>query len=235
MSLWNQSSNCDPAGFAQATLASGGEIYGVVLNDQTSLDILGNQLNEPPYKAKPNAPAMYIKPRNTIVSSGTTITLPSGESSVEIGAVLGIVIGKAASRLNENTAIDCIAGYVAVADLSLPHDSYYRPAIREKCFDGACPVGELVAADKVKDVAGLSVKTFVNNQLVATRQLTDFHRSVPQLLCDVSEFMTLKPGDVLLSGVPFQAPQAKTGDSVRIEIATIGNVEFTLNQASTGA
>lgn len=235
MSLWNQNSNSGVAGFVQSTLTSGGEIFGVVLNDQISLDALADQFNEPPYKAKPIAPAMYIKPRNTVVGSGAAITLPSGENHVEVGAVLGIVIGKAASRLNEETAVESIAGYVVVADLSLPHDSYYRPAIREKCFDGACPMGELVAADRAVDITALEIKTFVNNQLVATRQLSGLLRSIPQLLCAVSEFMTLKPGDILLSGVPFQSPQAKIGDSVRVEVAQIGNVEFTLGQTSPGA
>ena len=235
MSLWNQNSNSGVVGFVQSTLAGGGEIFGVVLNDQISLDALDDQFDKPPYKARPSAPAMYIKPRNTIVGSGAAITLPLGENSVEVGAVLGIVIGKAASRLNEETAVESIAGYVVVADLSLPHDSYYRPAIREKCFDGACPLGELVAADSITDPAGLDIKTFVNNELVATRKLSELHRSIPQLLCAVSEFMTLKPGDILLSGVPFQAPQAKIGDSVRVEVARIGNLEFTLGQSSQGA
>ncbi len=168
MSLWIQNKSEKEGSFVQRLLACGGEIYGVILNDQASLDQLGDQLKEPPYKGLPKAPAMYIKPRNTIVGSGAEIELPKGETSVEVGAVLGVVVGKAASRVTLTEAADHIAGYVTVADLSLPHDSYYRPAIREKCFDGACPVGEPVAAEGITDVTALEIETVVNGKTVAS-------------------------------------------------------------------
>lgn len=231
MSLWNQIEAPNADGFVQRLLATGGEIYGVILNDQASLDRLGDQLKEPPYKGSPKAPAMYIKPRNTIVGNGAEIELPQGEASVEIGAVLGVVVGKAASRVSLAEAVDHIAGYIPVADLSLPHDSYYRPAIREKCFDGACPVGDPVAANTISDVAGLEIETIVNGQTVASRTLSDPYRSIPQLICDVTEFMTLKPGDILLSGVTFQAPQAQRGDNVRVRVSKVGSVVFTVKSS----
>ncbi len=232
MSLWNQSRVQNNNGFVQNLLACGGEIYGVVLNDKTSLGKLGEELSEAPYKAKPKAPAMYIKPRNTIAENGADITLPTGENNVEIGAVLGLVIGKSASRVTEQTAMDHIAGFVAVADLSLPHDSYYRPAIYEKCFDGACPIGEAVTADTIADVHKLEITTTINGQQVAHRDLSDLHRSIPQLISDVSKFMTLDSGDILLTGVMYQAPQAKPGDTVQVKIDQVGTVEFSISSAS---
>ncbi len=235
MSLWNELKASSTNGFVQRLLATGGEVYGVILNDQVSLGQLGDQLKEPPYKGLPQAPAMYIKPRNTIVGSDATIELPEGERSIEVGAVLGIVVGKAASRVPLADATDHIAGYVPVADLSLPHDSYYRPAIREKCFDGACPVGEPVAVTKISDVAKLEIETIINGEKVASRTLFDLHRSIPELICDVTEFMTLKPGDILLSGVTYQAPQAKSGDVVRVHISKVGTVEFTVKSAAARA
>lgn len=233
MSLWNQIEAPNADGFVQRLLATGGEIYGVILNDQASLDQLGDQLKEAPYKGFPKAPAMYIKPRNTIVGSGAEIELPKGETSVEVGAVLGVVMGKAASKVTLTEAADHIAGYVSVADLSLPHDSYYRPAIREKCFDGACPVGEPVVANAIADVTKLQIETVINGQTVARRDLSDLHRSIPQLLCDVTEFMMLKPGDILLTGVIYQAPQAHIGHVVRVRIAQVGSVEFRLQKAGS--
>ena len=235
MSLWNELEAPNTDGFVQRLLTIGGEIYGVILNDQASLKHLEDQLSEPPYKDPPQAPALYIKPRNTIVGNGAEIELPRGETNVEIGAVLGIVVGKAASRVTLAEAADHIAGYVPVADLSLPHDSYYRPAIREKCFDGACPVGELVEATRIEDVGALEIETIVNGQTVASRTLSDLHRSIPELICDVTEFMTLKPGDILLTGVTYQAPQAESGDVVRVRVSKVGSVEFTVKSAAAGA
>ena len=120
-----------------------------------------------------------------------------------------------------------IAGYVVVADLSLPHASYYRPAIREKCFDGACPVGSrIVPATEVGDLAAVSLRTYVDGNLVATRSLADLVRDVPTLVADVSEFMTLRRGDTLLVGVTWQAAQARAGSRVRVEADRVGSVEF---------
>ena len=232
MFLWNQNRIQSNNDFVQNLLAGGSEIYGVVLNDKTSLGKLGEELSQAPYKAEPKAPAMYIKPRNTIAGNGAEITLPTGENRVEIGAVLGLVIGKSASRVTEQNAMEHIAGFVAVADLSLPHNSYYRPAIYEKCFDGACPVGEPVAVDTIPDVHKLEITTTINGQQVAHRDLSDLHRSIPQLISDVSEFMTLSPGDILLTGVMYQAPQAKSGDTVQVKIDQVGTVEFSISTPS---
>ncbi len=234
MSLWNQNNASTTVNFVQSLLANGGEVYGVVLNDKTSLQALGEDLAKPPYKNEPQAPAMYIKPRNTLIGSGSTVNLPSGEKSVEVGATLGVVIKQSASRLTLQTAQHSIGGYVAVADLSLPHDSYYRPAIREKCFDGSCPIGEPISIEAVTDLNRLDITTFVNDTPVAKRNLADLHRSIPQLLMDVSEFPTLKPGDILLTGVTFQAARAQNGDTVRVEVDQVGDVEFSLNSTFLG-
>jgi len=234
MSLWNQNRVQNNDGFVQSLLAGGGVIYGVVLNDKSSLNKLGDTLQQPPYKGEPQAPAMYIKPRNTIAQSGAKITLPPGESNVEIGAVLGVVIGKAASQVREQSAMEHIAGFVAIADLSLPHNSYYRPAIREKCFDGACPIGEPVAADTITNINKIEITTTINGQLTTRRNHSDLHRSIPQLICDVSEFMTLDPGDILLAGVMYQAPQAKPGDTVQVKIDHVGTVEFSISNTASG-
>lgn len=206
-----------------------GSVYGVILNDQASIAALGDQLNEAPYKAPNKAPVLYVKPRNTQVASGSTVTLPNEAEAVEVGATIGLVIGQPTSRVSVDDATSHIAGLVAVADLSLPHSSYYRPAIREKCFDGACPMaGDMVSLANAGDLAALEIKTFVNGEQVASRSFGDWVRSVPVLLQDVSEFMSLNEGDVLLTGVQYQAPQAKAGDQVKVEITNVGSVEFTV-------
>ena len=210
-----------------------GSVYGVILNDQHSLAILASQLEQAPYQAPPKAPVLYIKPRNTLVDSGSSITLPKGEHRVEVGTSLGLVIGKPASRVNAEQALEHIAGVMSVADLSLPHDSYYRPAIREKCFDGACPMAtHLSPWSEVQHLMPLSLHTLIHGQLVATRSIGDALRSIPQLLQDVSEFMTLNRGDVLLIGVPYRAPQAQSGDNVQISIEGLEPLHFKVEAAA---
>lgn len=202
-------------------------VYGVILNDQTSLQTLQNQLTEPPYKAPPQQPVLYIKPRNTWVPTASTIYLPPNETHVEVAASIGLLIKQPTSRVSSTQAEHHIAGLVAVADLSLPHSSYYRPAIREKCFDGACPMAnQAVPLNTIKALAEIELRTFINDQQVAHRRFGDWVRSPAQLLSDVTAFMQLNDGDMLLSGVPYQAPQAQQGDQVRIEIEQVGSLTF---------
>lgn len=218
----------------QAVQPSSGTVYGVVLNDHTSAARLGAAVTEPPYKAVPKAPVMYIKPANTWVDSGADVRLPEGGEAVEVGATIGVVIGRAASRLTPADASSFIAGYVLVADLSLPHSSYYRPAIREKCFDGACVMGTFIPADQVGDITDLVLTTRVDDQIVDERALNDFVRGVPQLLADVTEFMMLNVGDVLLTGVAYMAPQARPGSRVQVSSARVGSLDFSIHAFTQG-
>jgi len=201
-----------------------GTVYGVILNDSASLQKIG-ALDAPPYKGAPKAPAMYIKPANTRVGSGATVTLPRGASTLEVGATLGLVIGRAAARLTVANALDAVCGVVLAADLSLPHASYYRPAIREKCFDASLPIGTV---QPLLDLSALVLSTEIDSRLVDQRSLADLIRGPAQLLADVTEFMTLAQGDVLLVGVRYQAPLAGVGSRVRISAVGVGTLEFSI-------
>lgn len=211
------------------TLPVSGTVYGVVMNDRVSMERLGAAASEAPYKGAPKAPVLYIKPANTLVGEGTAVRLPQGEARVEVAATVGIVFGAPAARRTPADALETVAGYLLVADLSLPHASYYRPAIREKCFDGACPVGaRVVPVADAGTLARLTLHTIFDGLPVAERTLADLVRDVPQLIADVSEFMTLQTGDVLLVGVEYQSPQAAPGTRVRIDGGALGALAFSI-------
>lgn len=204
-------------------------VYGVIMNDRTSQARLGDAAAQPPYKGLPTAPVLYIKPRNTWARGGQVITLPAGESRVEVGAVLGLCMGLDATNVSPQTALDCVDACVLAADLSLPHAEYFRPAIRQKCFDGALPMRLMAACPT--DIAGLVLRSYIDDVLVDERALADLLRGPAQLLADVSSFMTLRCGDVLLTGVIYQAPLAHAGSRIRIEASGAESLEFTLEQA----
>jgi 5-oxopent-3-ene-1,2,5-tricarboxylate decarboxylase/2-hydroxyhepta-2,4-diene-1,7-dioate isomerase len=206
-------------------LAARSSVYGVVLNDGASLQKIGAALDAAPYKGAPKAPVLYIKPANTRVPSGATIALPTGATAVEVGAVIGLVMGRAAARLTPDHALEAVAGIVLAGDLSLPHDNYYRPAIREKCFDGALPISSI---KPLVDLSSLVLTTTIDGKLVEQRSLADLQRSPGQLLADVSEFMTLSAGDVLLLGVSYMAPQAGVGASVSVSAEGLGALHFSI-------
>jgi 5-oxopent-3-ene-1,2,5-tricarboxylate decarboxylase/2-hydroxyhepta-2,4-diene-1,7-dioate isomerase len=202
-------------------------VYGVVLNDRESLQALGDQLLQPPYLALPRAPVMHIKPANTWRVTGDVVPLPAGEQRVEIGATLGLLIGRSVSQSKQ--ASTAIAAYIVMADLSLPHSSYYRPAIKEKCFDGACPMSAPIPLTPVMPLPSqMCIETYINGVLAERRQLSDLLRQVPELLQDVSAFMTLHPQDVLHIGVVHQGVQASPGDQIRIVIPEVGELQFSL-------
>lgn len=202
-----------------------GTVYGVVLNDHASLRKIGDALLAAPYKGLPQAPAMYIKPANTHAKAGASIQLPLGEKTVEVGATLGLVMGRKASGLTPENALDHVAGVVLAADLSLPHDSYYRPAIREKCFDASLPISKM---HPWVDIGQCVLSTEINGERVEQRSMADAVRDPVQLLVDVSAFMTLDVGDVLLIGVSYQAPQAAAGAQVRISAPGLGELAFSI-------
>ncbi|KKB34232.1 fumarylacetoacetate hydrolase family protein [Bacillus thermotolerans] len=203
-----------------------GTVYGTLLNYQGALEALGEAVHEAPYKAPPQAPILYIKPLNTMNSHKRPIPLPSGEEELEVGASLALIIGRTATRVREEEALEYIAGYTVANDVSIPHDSVYRPAIKQKARDGFCPIGPWITdKEAVSDINQVSIRVYINGQLRQENTTAHWIRPAAQLLADVTEFMTLHKGDVLLTGVPEGAPRVKAGDTVRIEIDGIGILE----------
>ncbi|WP_431312345.1 fumarylacetoacetate hydrolase family protein [Sporosarcina oncorhynchi] len=203
-----------------------GTIYGTLLNYKGELESLGDAVYDKPYSSPPNAPVLYIKPANTFNRNGGLIPMPEGIPALEIGAALGLVIGKKAVALDEKNALTYVAGYTIVNDISVPHDSVYRPAVQHKARDGFCSIGPwIIERDEVQNPDDLALRVFINEKLQQENSTVNLIRPISRLLADVTEFMTLNPGDVLLVGVPEQAPLVQIGDKIRIEIEGIGNLE----------
>ena len=213
-------------GFAPYRLS--GTVYGVLLNHAPALAALGDAVNAAPYKAAPKAPVLYVKPRNTLALPGSSCELPAGVDALQVGANLGMVIGRTACRVSAQDAAACVAGYVVVNDLSVPHESFYRPSVRLKALDGSCVIGPAVAKELVRNPDALEVRVFVDGALVQRTDTADRLRSWAKLLADVTDFMTLSPGDILLLGASHGAPTARAGQRVAIEIEGVGRLESTL-------
>ncbi|MFY9512878.1 MAG: fumarylacetoacetate hydrolase family protein [Rubrivivax sp.] len=200
-----------------------GRVLGVALNDPAALAALGDAVHAPPYKAPPRTPVLYVKPRNTLVANGST--LAQELTGVELGATLGLVIGQASSAVPVAQALQHVAGCLLVADLSLPHDSWYRPAVRAKARDGSCVLGPLVAP---VDPASTVLEVCVDGEPVQRVALAQMQRGAAQLLAEVSEFMTLQPGDLLLLGLAASAPRLRAGQSFSITAPGLGRLQGSL-------
>jgi 5-oxopent-3-ene-1,2,5-tricarboxylate decarboxylase / 2-hydroxyhepta-2,4-diene-1,7-dioate isomerase len=206
--------------------ALSGRVYGALLNHRTALEAIGGAASRPPYNGLPKGSVLFIKPRNTLALSGEPIEVPAGEDELEVAAMLGLVIGRTACGVAESRAHEHIAGYLIVSDVSVPHPNYYRPAVRYKARDGFCPLGPKVAAPhEVGNPDKLAIHTYIDGALIQTTSTSQLIRPSARLLADVTEFMTLAPGDILALGAAAPAPRARAAQTVTIEIDGIGRIE----------
>jgi len=212
-------------GFDFAPWQLSGAVYGTLLNDPAALAAIGDAAHAAPYKTPPRAPVMYIKPRNTLSGDGAATGVPPDAPSLEIAASLGIVIGRATCRVRAQDAMTHVAGWTLVADLSVPHDSYYRPSVRLKALDGSCLLGPRVAPlAQLPDPDALTLTLAVSGAATHAISTAGMQRGVAQLLQDVSAFMTLSAGDILMLGVKAGTPRARIGDRFSIACAQIGTL-----------
>jgi 5-oxopent-3-ene-1,2,5-tricarboxylate decarboxylase / 2-hydroxyhepta-2,4-diene-1,7-dioate isomerase len=196
-----------------------GTVYGTLLNFRGELETLGPKMSEAPYKAPPKAPVLYIKPANTWSADGADIAVPARVSEVEIGATIGMVM-KAPGEPG---------GYVLMNDLSIPHASFFRPPVRFKCLDGFLGIGSrLVGLEEAGDPAQFRLEVRIDGTLKQTVAFRNLARDSRRLLQDVSEFMTLGAGDVLMLGCDVGRPLAKAGDRIEIRAAGFGTLTSTL-------
>jgi 5-oxopent-3-ene-1,2,5-tricarboxylate decarboxylase / 2-hydroxyhepta-2,4-diene-1,7-dioate isomerase len=201
-----------------------GTVYGTLLNFRGEWEAWAARMNEAPYRAPPKAPVLYIKPANTWSVAGADIPVPARVSVVEVGATIAMVM----------EAADKVAGYVLMNDLSIPHDSFFRPPVKFKCLDGFLGVGStLQPAGPDTDPSQFRLEVRVNGELQQRVSFADLVRPAAQLLRDVSEFMTLGGGDVLMLGCDVGRPLANAGDSIEISAPGLGSLRNTLvGQAS---
>ncbi|WHZ09802.1 MAG: 5-carboxymethyl-2-oxo-hex-3- ene-1,7-dioate decarboxylase [Burkholderiaceae bacterium] len=198
-----------------------GTVYGVLLNFRRERLALASQMLAAPYKAAPRAPVLYVKTANTWSPHGSAIMLPGGVREAEVGATIAMVIDREAKAISAQNALDFVASYVLLNDLSIPHQSFYRPPVKTKCVDGFLGVGaQARPAREAGDPAQFTLEVRINGALRQSVVFSDLVRSAAQLLVDVTEFMTLAAGDLLMLGCDLGRPLAGAGD--RIEITSPG-------------
>ena len=202
-----------------------GTVYTTLLNHRPQLAALGETVHAAPYKAPPQHPVLGVKPRNTLAGDGDALVVPDGFDAVEIGASLGLVVGRTACHVPAEEALSYLAGYVLVNEVSLPRPNHYRPSVRFMARDGYCPIGAVVVpAANVAMPDALGVRVWIDGVLVQQTTTGDRLRPVAALLAEVTAFMTLQPGDVLTLGVAADAPLARIGQTAVVEIDGLGRL-----------
>jgi 2-keto-4-pentenoate hydratase/2-oxohepta-3-ene-1,7-dioic acid hydratase in catechol pathway len=202
---------------------------------------------------QPPRPLIFAKFANSVIASGESIVRPAGTHGLDLEVELGVVIGQAATRVSREAAMDHVAGYVCVNDISARDWQGIKAALdegetgdgqwlRAKGSDTFLPMGPVfVSRDELDPPAGLRLRSWRipgsgpeagREILMQDGTTADMLWSVPELIEFISAAITLEPGDVIASGTPagvgvFRDPPVflEPGDRVRCEVEGIGIVE----------
>ncbi|MFU1782024.1 fumarylacetoacetate hydrolase family protein [Haloarcula japonica] len=176
----------------------------------------------------PDRPMLFLKAPNAVASHGKHLTLPSGKERIDYEAELGVVIGEQCRNVSESGAMDVVAGYTCVNDISNRDDQRREQNwVRGKAFDNACPIGPLVATpEHVPEDASIELRLNGETKQSSSREHLIF--SVPELIAEITSYMTLEPGDVIATGTPEGVGPMEDGDEVEVEIEGIGTLKHSV-------
>lgn len=204
-----------------------GVVLGPLMNSPQALAALSEAVHAAPYKAAPVAPVLYLKPRNTWAQEDTA--LPAAPDGLVLGASLGLVLGRSVCAAAPEVALDAVAGLVLVLDLHEPHQQFYRPQVRLRARDASLLLGHtLLPLSPALDPHALPLTLQVNGQTRLQASHAPSVRNAAQLLSEVSDFMTLNAGDVLMLGVLDGCPVAHAGDQFELSAPGLGTVRGSL-------
>ncbi len=183
--------------------------------------------------AYPDVPILFNKFNNTLTGHQCDIEVPKVTDKLDYEVELGIVIGKKTKYVSKENALDHVFGYCTVNDLSARDLQMRTPQwLLGKTCDGFSPVGPyLVTADEVGDPNNLKMKTTVNGEVRQNSNTNDMIFYCDEIISYISQYMTLTPGDIILTGTPegviLGYPKEDQvyltpGDEVTVEIEKLG-------------
>ncbi len=174
----------------------------------------------------PDEPSYFLKPPSSLARHGDEVVRPPGCRYLNYEGEVAVVVGRRMKRVREEDALSHVDAYTAANDFGV-HDFRHADRgsmLRVKGQDGFCPLGpELVDAGDV-DPANLSLRTYVNGEVVQEGSTGELLWPIAYMLADLSRLVTLEPGDVLLSGTPANSRPVDPGDLVEVEVEGIGRL-----------
>ncbi|ARK30186.1 fumarylacetoacetate hydrolase family protein [Halalkalibacter krulwichiae] len=186
----------------------------------------------------PPTPILFSKFSNALSGHNAFVTLPSNGSEFDYEAELVLVIGKEAKDVTKQDALSYLYGYCNGNDLSV-RDLQFTSSqwLLGKTTDEFCPIGPyLVSKDEVSDPDQLSIKLTLNGELRQNSNTSDMIFNCSEIISYISQHMTLKPGDIILTGTPEGVIMGepidrrvwlKSGDEVKVEIEGLGELTTT--------
>ena len=184
-------------------------------------------------------PRIIAKLPSSVTGPGAVVRRPEGITKLDYEIELGVVIGQRVNRMPSASALDAVAGYTILNDVSAREFQFdVSPAQTTfaKSMDGFCPMGPwLTTRDEIPDPHALALKLWVNGELLQDGNTHDMIFDIPRLIEYISRYMTLEPGDVIATGTPagvgaFRTPPRwlQPGDRLRLEVSGIGVLEHSI-------
>ena len=173
--------------------------------------------------ALPTEPGLFLKALNALSGPGDDVPYPSWTTELHYEGELAVVIARTMRDVAPDDALAHVLGYTIALDVTA-RDAQRRDLqwARAKSADGFCPVGPWLETDL--DPSDLSVQTRVNGELKQDGHTRDLIFSVPEILSAISRFLTLEPGDLVLTGTPDGVGPLRPGDEVEVTIDAIGSL-----------
>nr|WP_242697566.1 fumarylacetoacetate hydrolase family protein [Bordetella petrii] len=179
----------------------------------------------------PEEPLGFLKAANAFVGHRAFTHRPADVAMMHYECELAVVIGKPGRNIARERAYEHVAGYTVANDYALRDylENWYRPNLRVKSRDTCTPLGPwLVDRDDIPDPMNLELRTTVNGKETQHGNTRDMVFDVPALIAYFSSFMTLSPGDLILTGTPDGIVNVVPGDEVVTEIQGVGRLVNTL-------
>jgi 2-keto-4-pentenoate hydratase/2-oxohepta-3-ene-1,7-dioic acid hydratase in catechol pathway len=175
-------------------------------------------------KQVPQAPVVFMKPSTAVIGPEDAIVYPRDGEIVHYEGELTVIIGKRGRHIPEDKALEHVLGYTCGNDISdrvvQRRESAFGCLLAGKGYDTFAPIGPVIATGL--DPSGLRVITRVNGKVHQDGNTADLLFSVPYAIAYLSRFMTLLPGDVIMTGTPAGVGPITPGDVIEVEIPQIG-------------
>jgi 5-oxopent-3-ene-1,2,5-tricarboxylate decarboxylase/2-hydroxyhepta-2,4-diene-1,7-dioate isomerase len=175
----------------------------------------------------PQEPLVFLKGVNSLIGHKAKTRRPAGVTHMHYECELGVVIGQTARQISRDDALTVVAGYTVANDYAIRDylENYYRPNLRVKSRDTCTPIGPwLVDREAIADPMSLALSTCVNGKTTQSGNTRDMIFDIGFLIEYLSAFMTLSPGDLILTGTPQGLADVRGGDEVVCAIEGIGEL-----------
>ena len=175
----------------------------------------------------PPDPAMFFKPPSSLVGHLAPVVYPRGAEYLHCEAELAVVIGRRCRRVRPEQAPDVVRGYTVANDVTVRDfgKNFFRLPVKAKAWDTFCPIGPAVVEGEIIDPHRLALRASVNGVVRQQGTTVDLSPTIWEQIAFASEFMTLEPDDVILTGTPKGSSHVRPGDRMRVEVDGVGALE----------